>query len=133
MITFKQAAAAGLPTIVRRSRTAAGLPTIALAAVGGLCLSMFAAAPASGAPLSTNAAWTWEAGANITNQNGTYGTQGQPAPTNTPGGRYGAVSWTDGLGALWLFGGLGYPASGGSGYLNDLWKYDPATTNWTWE
>ena len=41
-----------------------------------------------------------------------------------PGGRRGAASWTDGSGALWLFGGLGYPALGISDRLNDLWKYD---------
>ncbi|MBI2439775.1 MAG: hypothetical protein HYV35_00200 [Lentisphaerae bacterium] len=98
----------------------------------GICLSMFAVAPAAGATLSTNAAWAWEAGATNINQNGTYGTQGMAAPTNTPGARYSAVSWADGMGALWLFGGIGYPASGSWGYLNDLWKYDHVTTNWTW-
>ncbi|MBI2439774.1 MAG: hypothetical protein HYV35_00195 [Lentisphaerae bacterium] len=82
-------------------------------------------------PATTN--WTWMKGSTNTSQNGTYGTQGMPAAGNTPGARYGAVSWTDGSGALWLFGGIGYPASGSWGYLNDLWKYDPATTNWTWE
>ena len=76
--------------------------------------------------------WTWMKGANITNQHGTYGTQGVPDPANTPGARYRSVSWTDGSGALWLFGGEGYPASGSDGWLNDLWKYDPATGNWTW-
>src|SRR3990172_1200854 len=65
--------------------------------------------------------WTWMKGANTTNQNGTYGAQGVPDPANTPGARNRAVSWTDGAGALWLFGGVGYPASGGAAsYLNDL-------------
>ncbi|MBI2441474.1 MAG: fibronectin type III domain-containing protein, partial [Lentisphaerae bacterium] len=82
-------------------------------------------------PATTN--WTWIKGATNTAQNGTYGTQGVPAPANTPGARESAVSWTDGSGAVWLFGGYGYPASGGDNELNDLWKYDPATTNWTWE
>ncbi|MBU4286283.1 MAG: hypothetical protein KKD76_05180 [Verrucomicrobia bacterium] len=89
-------------------------------------------APAGGATLSTNAAWTWMKGATTTNQNGTYGTQGVPAAANMPGARENTVSWMDSTGALWLFGGLGYSASGGTGKLNDLWKYDPATTNWTW-
>ncbi len=81
-------------------------------------------------PATTN--WTWMKGSDITNQVGTYGIQGLPAPANTPGARYGAVSWTDGTGALWLFGGKGRDASGNAEVLNDLWKFDPATTNWTW-
>ena len=82
--------------------------------------------------LSTNAAWTWMKGANTTKQCGIYGMQGVPAQTNTPGARESPVSWTNGSGALWFFGGYGYSASGSKGYLNDLWKFDPATTNWTW-
>src|ERR1035437_9339374 len=105
--------------------------SMCVAAVG-MCLSMAAVAPASGATLSTNADWTWMKGATNIDQWGTYGTQGVPAATNTPGGREQAVSWTDSTGALWLFGGYGYDASGGNDYLNDLWKYDPATKNWTW-
>ncbi len=65
-------------------------------------------------------------------QPGTYGTLGIPASDNTPGARYGSVSWTDASGALWLFGGFGYDSTGNSGFLNDLWKYDRATGNWTW-
>src|SRR5258708_6100869 len=44
---------------------------------------------------------------------------------------FGAISWTDVNGKLWLFGGYGYHTSG-LGYLNDLWKYDPVSNNWTW-
>ena len=75
--------------------------------------------------------WTWMKGASSANQYGTYGTAGIPAADNTPGARYGAVSWTDTSGKLWIFGGYGYVASG-FGYLNELWKYDPSTCNWTW-
>ena len=28
--------------------------------------------------------------------------------------------------------GLGYGSSTTSGWLNDLWRYDPATNQWTW-
>lgn len=80
----------------------------------------------------TTARWTWMSGSTNVNQNGFYGTQGVSSTTNTPGGRHGAVSWTDSSGSLWLFGGYGYPASGANDYLNDLWKYDTVTTNWTW-
>ena len=76
--------------------------------------------------------WTWMKGSNTRHQSGTYGTQGVPAALNTPGARYGAVSWTDGSGKLWLFGGYGYDSAGGYGPLNDLWKYDPVTGEWTW-
>lgn len=76
--------------------------------------------------------WTWMKGSNVIDQCGTYGTQGIADAANTPGGRRGAVSWSDISGGLWLFGGDGYAASGGTGYLNDLWKYDVAAGNWIW-
>jgi hypothetical protein len=81
--------------------------------------------------------WTWMKGANI-GQNGTYGTLGVADPGNVPGARNGAVTWTDGSGNLWLFGGLGADLNGirceetGFCDLNDLWKYDPGTNTWTW-
>lgn len=56
--------------------------------------------------------WTWIAGSELANQPGSYGTQGTPAPGNTPGARNGAVSWTDLSGTLWLFGGFGYDSTG---------------------
>ena len=44
-------------------------------------------------------------GSSETDQVGTYGSLGTPAPGNVPGARSGSVSWTDGNGNLWLFGG----------------------------
>jgi hypothetical protein len=76
--------------------------------------------------------WIWTSGANAVNQAGFYGTQGIPDAANVPGGRYGSVSWMDGFGRLWLFGGYGYDSSGSLGYLNDLWQYDPINGQWTW-
>lgn len=78
--------------------------------------------------------WVWLKGSTTTtNVNGVYGTQGVAASTNAPGARQVGTTWVDGAGILWLFGGFGYPATGTTqGYLNDLWKYDPATNNWTW-
>jgi N-acetylneuraminic acid mutarotase len=78
----------------------------------------------------TTKQWTWVSGSNTVNANYVYGTLGVPASTNVPGGRLGAVSWTDGSGNLWLFGGGGYAPTGG--YLNDLWEYSPTTKEWTW-
>jgi N-acetylneuraminic acid mutarotase len=82
-------------------------------------------------PVSTGK-WTWVSGSNTVDQAGTYGTQGTAAPANVPGARYEAVSWVDSSGKLWLFGGNGTDSAGNGGWLNDLWKYDPATLEWTW-
>ncbi len=76
--------------------------------------------------------WTWMKGSATANQGGTYGTLGMPDPSNAPGARRDSVSWSDAAGALWLFGGYGYDSAGNLGYLNDLWKQDPVTGNWTW-
>jgi hypothetical protein len=80
--------------------------------------------------LTTAETAMWVSGSNAVNQNGVYGTKGVPAPTNVPGARESSISWIDGYGNLWLFGGFGYTASGSQGRLNDLWKFDG--TNWTW-
>lgn len=76
--------------------------------------------------------WTYMKGSGSKDQVGIYGTRGVPAPANTPGARENSVGWTDASGNLWLFGGYGIGSSAGLGYLNDLWKYDPTTNQWTW-
>jgi len=80
----------------------------------------------------TSGEWTWVGGSSTFDVDGTYGTQGAAAGTNVPGARYIAVGWADSSGNLWLFGGLGYDGSGNYGNLNDLWKYSPASGEWTW-
>jgi hypothetical protein len=75
--------------------------------------------------------WTWVKGDNAIDQSAVYGELETANNTNKPGARYISVSWTDAIGDLWLFGGYGYDA-GSRGYLNDLWKYNPATNEWTW-
>jgi N-acetylneuraminic acid mutarotase len=82
----------------------------------------------------SNNEWTWIKDS-AANQLGVYGTKGVPNDTNKPGGREDGASWTDALGNLWIFGGWGYSASGSSyssNTLNDLWKYDISTNQWTW-
>lgn len=81
-------------------------------------------------PITNN--WAWMKGDNTVNQFGVYGTVNVAAAGNKPGARDGAVSWTDAAGNHWMFGGFGYAASGATGYLNDLWKYNPSTNQWTW-
>jgi len=84
--------------------------------------------------------WTWMGGSstafNYGGQPGVYGTIGKSAPTNIPGGRYGAVTWIDASGNFWLYGGNGFDSVGVNGYLNDLWEYTPGSNgnagNWTW-
>ncbi|MGP8142819.1 MAG: hypothetical protein ACLQBU_13165 [Terriglobales bacterium] len=68
--------------------------------------------------------WTWVGGSNLGNPQSTFGTQGTPAPGNTPGGRFFLNRWLDANGNLWLFGGYG-ESSEALGNLNDLWKYEP--------
>jgi N-acetylneuraminic acid mutarotase len=76
--------------------------------------------------------WTWISGSSVSNAGGVYGVQGVAAPTNIPGARTLAVSWIDAAGMLWLFGGNGYDSAGNPGFLNDLWKFDPTSNEWTW-
>jgi N-acetylneuraminic acid mutarotase len=76
--------------------------------------------------------WTWMSGSDWINEPGYYGVQGTADPRNAPGSRSGAVSWTDQSGVLWLFGGFGFDSDGNAGWLNDLWRFDPTTAEWTW-
>ena len=76
--------------------------------------------------------WTWVSGSNTDGAIGAYGTQGVGAAGNVPGARYGAVAWIDGVGNLWLFGGLGFDSAGTPSRLNDLWRYSPGSGLWTW-
>ncbi len=75
--------------------------------------------------------WTWMHGNNTRANFSVYGTPGVPDPANMPGGRGASFRWTDTLGNFWLFGGAGHAATT-TGQLNDLWKYDIATHEWTW-
>lgn len=75
--------------------------------------------------------WVWIRGTRYVNSTGIYGRKGSSTTSTRPGARYGSVSWLDGSGNLWLFGGEGYAATK-FGYLSDLWKYEPALNRWTW-
>jgi N-acetylneuraminic acid mutarotase len=75
--------------------------------------------------------WTWMSGYDNT-VGGVYGTLGVPATANVPGARQAAMGWADSSGNLWLFGGSGYDSAKTFGILNDLWKFNPTTKQWTW-
>ncbi len=89
---------------------------------------------------TSNGEWTWMGGSSTVQlmangfygQSGVYGTLGVASSNNVPGGRMGAVSWLDGGGNLWLFGGNGYDSTGTLGTLNDLWRFSPTAKTWTW-
>ncbi|HEX3948246.1 MAG TPA: kelch repeat-containing protein [Steroidobacteraceae bacterium] len=68
--------------------------------------------------------WVWISGSNSANASGAYGTQGIASASNVPGSRNSSTSWSDSSGNLWLF--------GGSGYFNDLWKFNTTAGTWEW-
>ena len=81
----------------------------------------------------TTGQWTWVGGPSTTNSAGTFGTLGTESAGNWPSARYGAVSWKDSAGNIWLFGGYGVDSAGSTAaYLNDLWKLDVGNGRWTW-
>src|ERR1035437_1401121 len=80
-----------------------------------------------------NNKWAWIKGDTIGNLPGNYGIKGIPSLTNNPGGRaFGSATWVDSIDNLWLFGGWGIDINGHMGSLNDLWKFNLSTYEWTW-
>ena len=71
------------------------------------------------------AQWVWMGGSQTAGTAGVYGTQVIAATGNVPGERSVAVSWMDGSGNFWLFGGQGWGAAKATGMLNDLWQFVP--------
>lgn len=69
--------------------------------------------------------WTWMGGSNTINPSGTYGTFGQPASANIPGGRGTSATWTGLDGTLWLFGGFLSLPNNQFNLYTDLWAYQP--------
>jgi hypothetical protein len=83
-------------------------------------------APYSANTYTTQAGqWTWASSTNASSelfdQPGIY----PPSSNPYPGARTNAVTWTDGSGNFWLFGGYGYDGQSTPvlGFLNDLWEY----------
>ena len=73
--------------------------------------------------------WIWMNGTNTPGDPGNYGVRGVPSASNRPPCRgWGAASWIDLNGNLWMFGGR---ESGLNGY-NDLWMYNISSNIWTW-
>jgi hypothetical protein len=76
----------------------------------------------TGTGIFTNCKWIWQGGSQTGNQATT---------ASFPGGRWGASTYTDAAGNVWMFGGQGYDSAGNVGLLNDLWKYNIASKTWT--
>lgn len=74
--------------------------------------------------------WAWMGGSNTVTMAGVYGTLGVPSTGNIPPGRTAAAGWVDRSGNFWLFG--GEPVVSSINFLNDLWKFNPSTGEWTW-
>ncbi len=88
--------------------------------------------PALGSTTPQANEWAWMSGSNLSTSPGVFGQLGVPAAGISPGGRQSAASWTDKNGNLWLFGTFAMDSSGYPGMLDDLWKFTPATNQWTW-
>jgi N-acetylneuraminic acid mutarotase len=91
----------------------------------------------SSSTLITNAqvqdSWTWISGDNTRDQSPSYGEIGFEAPSNLPGARQGSATWYDeSNNCIWLFGGYGYDNDSYTGYLNDIWRYNFSSNQWTW-
>jgi N-acetylneuraminic acid mutarotase len=79
--------------------------------------------------------WAWMNGDSVftTGNFGVYGTKGSPAAGNFPGGRDSGAGWADNSGHFWLSGGFGEgDGLESTGYLDDLWEFNPTSNTWTW-
>jgi len=75
--------------------------------------------------------WAWMGGSSTIRSNGfgqlgVYGTLGVPDAGNIPAAHGESATWVDSSGHLWLFGGWT------TSTCNDLWEFNPSTSEWTW-
>ncbi len=70
--------------------------------------------------------WTWVTGDSAVDSQGNYGIMGIASATNEPPARCAYSKWNGKDDNLWFMGGSGF------GLYNDLWKYDIASTMWSW-
>jgi Galactose oxidase, central domain len=72
--------------------------------------------------------WFYAATADYGGSYGDYWSLTTPNSNSpVPVGRWGAVTWTDSSGLLWLFGGQ----DASTDFLNDIWNYNISTSTWT--
>ena len=118
------------------SRAAA--PTNGLLIVAIVIWALFAGASAvPGIIQSYGIEAAWLAGiTTIGNNLGSFGTLNVTSPTNYPGTRSGSCSWLHihpetGNVTLYLYGGL-YGATLTQAGWQDMWRFDPVISRWTW-
>ncbi len=75
--------------------------------------------------------WTWVGGSKVINTFGVYGVQ-NVLSGGWPGGRKDHAAAFDGVLNVYIHGGFGFGRSGGNGPMNDLWRFDLASREWTW-
>ena len=97
-----------------------------------LCYLFLAFITKTSAQITSSSQWAWMSGDSVSYQSGFYGTRGITAIGNKPGGRYDGISWKDANGNFWLMGGFGIGTNGTYDNLNDLWKYNTNSGQWTW-
>lgn len=74
----------------------------------------------------------WVTGSTNTQQKGIYGSKYIGSTNNCPGTRTTRSCWTDKSGNFWLFGEYATDSTGLNDYINDVWKYNRLTNEWTW-
>lgn len=74
--------------------------------------------------------WVWMSGTNVINDAGLYISQGVSSANRRPKSRRTTTTWLDISGNLWLFGGT--TAIFFTQAVDDIWKYDIGTNEWTW-
>ncbi len=67
--------------------------------------------------------WLWVKGDSTQYALGSYGIKYLASPNNNPPARYAAAHWKDLQGNFWMYGGDMH---------DDLWKFNPSTSQWTW-
>lgn len=68
-------------------------------------------------------AWTWMGGTTTSNASPVYGPATVPTSSAMPRASYNLVSWKDPLGNFWMYDGV---------YGNEVWRYNPTSTQWTY-
>ena len=74
--------------------------------------------------------WTWLGGSTSHTSQGSYRVSNTP---DWPRSRYRARGWFDKDGNYWIFGGLFFDGSNAPYPLNDMWKYNVTSGQWTCE
>lgn len=76
--------------------------------------------------------WAWMGGSQGIDAQPNFGTKGVASDSNTPGSRWEPAIACHPDGSIWLFGGYQEFSSAPSNVLNDIWKFNTSSLQWTW-